>query len=144
MGKYPLKNKAAIVGIGLTEFSANAGRSEERLAVEASWKAIEDAGLKPEDIDGMVKLTQDGTREVVLASDLGIKNLRFFAEPWWGGGQAMATIGLVALAVAPGQGTNVLCWRAMCGRSGMWRYGQQVKAPAESDAAFARPSVIMT
>jgi len=127
MGRYPLKDKAAIVGIGETEFSGNAGRSEERLAVEASWKAIEDAGLKPEDIDGMVKLDQDVTREVVLASDLGIKNIRFLAEPWWGGGQAMAPMGIAAMAVATGQATNVLCWRAMCGRSGMWRYGQQVQ-----------------
>ena len=139
-----LKDKAAIVGIGETEFSQNAGRSEEVLAVEASRKAIEDAGLKPDDIDGMVKYDLDVTRETVLASDLGIKNLRFFAEPWWGGAQACATIILAAMAVATGQATNVLCYRALCGRSGAWRFGQTAQIPADSDAAFCMPYGMMT
>src|SRR5439155_417318 len=40
-------DKAAIAGIGATEFSKDSGRSELRLAVEAVGAAIDDAGLQP-------------------------------------------------------------------------------------------------
>jgi len=39
--------KAAIVGIGATEFSKDSGRSEMSLASEAVAAAIADAGLTP-------------------------------------------------------------------------------------------------
>ena len=39
-----LSGKAAIAGIGATEFSKNSGRSELRLAVEAALAALADAG----------------------------------------------------------------------------------------------------
>jgi acetyl-CoA acetyltransferase len=39
--------KAAIVGIGATEFSKNSGRSELRLAAEAVRAALADAALRP-------------------------------------------------------------------------------------------------
>ena len=39
-----LKNEAAIVGVGQTEYSKNSGRSEVQLACEATKAAILDAG----------------------------------------------------------------------------------------------------
>ena len=42
-----LSGKAAIVGIGATDFSKNSGRSELRLATEAVAAALTDAGLGP-------------------------------------------------------------------------------------------------
>ena len=42
-----LSGKAAIVGIGATDFSKNSGRSELRLAAEAVLDALDDAGLTP-------------------------------------------------------------------------------------------------
>ena len=50
-----LRDKAAIVGIGQLPFSKNIGRSEEMTALEAAKLALEDAGLRPSDIDGMSK-----------------------------------------------------------------------------------------
>jgi acetyl-CoA acetyltransferase len=47
------KDQAAIVGIGWTAFSRNSGASAMTLAAEAGFKAIEDAGLAPRDIDGV-------------------------------------------------------------------------------------------
>ena len=52
-----LAGKAAIVGIGQTEFSKESGRSEMQLACEAVKAAIDDAGLQPSDVDGMVTFT---------------------------------------------------------------------------------------
>ena len=52
---YLIRDNVAIVGIGQTEFSKDSGRSEQQLACEAIKAAIDDAGLKVEDIDGLVK-----------------------------------------------------------------------------------------
>jgi len=46
-----LRDKAAIVGIGETEYSRNSGMSDMALLLQASVRAIEDAGLTPKDID---------------------------------------------------------------------------------------------
>ena len=62
-----LKDKAAIVGIGATEFSKDSGRSELRLAVEAISQALEDAGLRPEDVDGNGTVNIDDIFEVLGA-----------------------------------------------------------------------------
>ncbi|MGH3449659.1 MAG: lipid-transfer protein, partial [Haloechinothrix sp.] len=40
-----LSGRAAIVGIGATEFSKDSGRSELRLAAESVRAALDDAGL---------------------------------------------------------------------------------------------------
>lgn len=42
-----LGSRAAVVGIGATEFSKDSGRSELKLAVEAVRAALDDAGLSP-------------------------------------------------------------------------------------------------
>ena len=48
-----IKDKAAIVGIGETEFSWDSGRSEIQLACEAIKAACDDAGISPHQIDGL-------------------------------------------------------------------------------------------
>ena len=75
-----LKDKCAIVGIGETEYSKDSGRSELSLVIDASMKAIDDAGLKPEDIDGMVRFVVDPTTEEEVIASLGIPELTFFDE----------------------------------------------------------------
>ena len=83
-----LKDAAAIVGIGATEFSKDSGRSELRLAVEACEAAIADAGLEPADVDGMVTYTADTNPEIEIARNLGIGELSFFSRIHHGGGAA--------------------------------------------------------
>ncbi len=48
---------AAIVGIGATEFSKDSGRSELRLAAEAVRAALDDAGVRAADVQGLVTFT---------------------------------------------------------------------------------------
>src|SRR3989338_3852372 len=50
---YNAANKVAIVGIGRTKMSRRGDRAIGALAVEASLKAIADAGLTIRDIDGL-------------------------------------------------------------------------------------------
>ncbi|MGZ4563489.1 MAG: lipid-transfer protein, partial [Mycobacterium sp.] len=59
-----LPGAAAIVGIGQTEFSKESGRSELQLACEAVSAALDDAGLAPSDVDGMVTFTMDSSDEI--------------------------------------------------------------------------------
>ncbi|HEY4608736.1 MAG TPA: hypothetical protein VIH06_06015, partial [Ilumatobacteraceae bacterium] len=97
-----LSGKAAIVGIGATDFSKNSGRSELRLAAEAVLDALDDAGLTPADVDGMVTFTMDSNTEVAVARATGIGELKFFSKIHHGGGAACATIQQAAIAVATG------------------------------------------
>ena len=70
-----LRNRAAIAGIGQTEFSKESGRSELQLACEAAKAALDDAGLAPRDVDGLVTFTMDSSEETEVARNLGIPTL---------------------------------------------------------------------
>ncbi|MDL4771836.1 MULTISPECIES: lipid-transfer protein [Thermomonosporaceae] len=118
-----LSGKAAIAGIGATEFSKESGRSELRLAAEACLDAIRDAGLKPSDVDGLVTFTADANSEIAVQRELGIPGLRFFSRVDYGGGAACGTVAHAAMAVATGQADAVVCYRAFNERSGH-RFGQ--------------------
>ncbi|MHC5907091.1 lipid-transfer protein [Streptomyces sp. S6] len=122
---HPLSNRAAITGIGATEFSKNSGRSELRLAAEAVRAAIEDAGLKPADVDGMVTFTMDTNPEVSVAQACGIGELGYFSRVHYGGGAACGTVLQAAMAVATGVAEVVVCYRAFNERSGR-RFGAGV------------------
>ncbi len=120
-----LKDEAAIVGIGQTEFSKNSGRSELQLACEAVKAAIADAGLDPADVDGMTTFTLDTSDEIEIARGVGIRDLTFFSRVPHGGGAAIGVIHQAAMAIATGSAKVVVCYRALNGRSGQ-RYSQGV------------------
>ena len=118
-----LSGRAAIAGIGATEFSKESGRSELQLAVEAVRAAVEDAGLTMGDVDGLTTFTMDANSEIAVARELGIGELRFFSRINYGGGAACATVQQAAMAVATGVADVVVCYRAFNERSGD-RFGQ--------------------
>ncbi len=114
---------AAIVGIGATEFSKNSGRSELKLAAEAVLAALDDAGMRPAEINGFVTFGMDSNAEVAVARELAVPELTFFSQIGYGGGAACATVHQAAMAVATGAADVVVCYRAMNERSGR-RFGQ--------------------
>lgn len=118
-----LSGKAAIAGIGATDFSKDSGRSELRLATEAVNLALADAGLSAEDVDGLVSFTMDTNIEIAVARSCGIPELKFFSRIHYGGGAAAATIQQAALAVSSGVADVVVAYRAFNERSGQ-RFGQ--------------------
>jgi acetyl-CoA acetyltransferase len=118
-----LSGKAAIVGIGATDFSKNSGRSELRLAAEAVTAAVADAGLQPSDVDGLVSFTMDTNTEIAVARAAGIGELTYFSRIHFGGGAACSTVQQAAMAVATGVADVVVAYRAFNERSGM-RFGQ--------------------
>lgn len=118
-----LSGRTAIAGIGATEFSKESGRTELQLAAEAVHNALDDAGLTPADVDGMVTFTQDANQEIAVARETGIGDLSFFSRVEYGGGAACGTVMHAAMAVATGAATTVVCYRAFNERSGR-RFGQ--------------------
>ncbi|MBW8088522.1 lipid-transfer protein [Streptomyces hygroscopicus subsp. hygroscopicus] len=132
-----LGGRAAIVGIGATEFSKDSGRSELKLAVEAVRAALDDAGLTPADVDGLVTFTMDTSPEITVAQACGIGDLTFFSRVHYGGGAACATVQQAALAVAAGVAEVVVCYRAFNERSGR-RFGSGVqhREPSAEGAAL--------
>ncbi|MFB6853457.1 lipid-transfer protein [Streptomyces sp. NPDC056341] len=145
--KDSLGGRAAIAGIGATEFSKDSGRSELKLAVEAVGAALDDAGLSPADVDGMVTFTMDTSPEITVAQAAGIGDLSFFSRVHYGGGAACATVQQAALAVATGVAEVVVCYRAFNERSGR-RFGSGVqhREPSAEGAAlgWALPFGLLT
>ena len=117
-----LRNRAAIAGIGQTEFSKASGRSELQLACEAAKAALDDAGLQARDVDGLVTFTMDSSEEAEVARNLGIPLLTMFSRIPYGGGGACAVVMQAAMAVVTGAADVVVCYRAFNERSGM-RFG---------------------
>ncbi|MEU1345618.1 lipid-transfer protein [Streptomyces sp. NPDC005775] len=132
-----LGGRAAVAGIGATEFSKDSGRSELKLAVEAVHAALDDAGLAPADVDGLVTFTMDTSPEITVAQAAGIGELSFFSRIHYGGGAACATVQQAALAVACGVADVVVCYRAFNERSGR-RFGSGVqrREPTAEGAAL--------
>ena len=124
--RHSFAGTTAICGIGATEFSKDSGRSELRLATEAVAAALEDAGVKPHEVDGLTTFSADTNPEVEIARSLGMGELTFFSRIHYGGGAACATVHQAAMAVSSGVADVVVCYRAFNERSGH-RFGTGVQ-----------------
>jgi acetyl-CoA acetyltransferase len=135
---YSIKDKVAIVGIGETRYykAGQAPISEFQLALEAVQKAVADAGLRIEDIDGFASYSNDRNEPTRLAAALGIPQIQFSNMQWGGGGGGMAAaVGNAAAAIVAGYAKYVVAFRALAqGQFG--RFGQG-HAPGRVSGPFA-------
>jgi acetyl-CoA acetyltransferase len=115
--------RTAIAGIGATEFSRHAGRSELRLACESIAAALTDAGLSPAEVDGLVSYTIDPVNETELVRSVGFQEIAFSSRVPYGGGGSMGVMLHAATAVASGAADVVVAYRAIKARSGPVRFG---------------------
>lgn len=122
MTELSISGRAAIVGLGATEFSKNSGRTEIRLAMEATLAALADAGIDPAEVDGFSSYSIDKVPEYEIARLLGANNVKFFSQVPHGGGAACAPVLHAAMAVATGIARTVVVYRAMNERS-WYRFG---------------------
>ncbi|MFE7423640.1 lipid-transfer protein [Rhodococcus sp. NPDC057529] len=130
---------ATIVGIGQTEYSKNSGRTELSLAAEAILGALGDAGLRPGDVDAVIRYDWDNIDELTLGTHLGFGNLRWMSQVGDGGPAGNAVIAQAKAVIEAGLAETVLCYRALNGRSGE-RIGQGDEGgPARGAEAFQIP-----
>ena len=113
------RNKAAIAGIGQTEYSKNSGRTELRLACQAIIAALADAGLTAADVDGLVRYDMDNIDDAALTSHLGFRNLGWMSQTGYGGTGGNAVIAHAAAAITAGLAEVVVCFRSLNERSGV-------------------------
>jgi acetyl-CoA acetyltransferase len=136
--RHSYAGKAAIVGIGATEFSKASGRSELKLALEACTAACADAGVDPSQVNGLSTFTMETNPETEIMRGLGIAELTHFSRIHFGGGAPCATVQYAAMAVTSGVADFVLCYRAFNERSGR-RFGAGVQdRPAGATAEEAQ------
>lgn len=135
-----LRDKYAIVGVGETSYSRGSGMSTRALGTWALRNAIDDAGLKPGDIDGMLSYQSgDSTFSPMIAGDLGIR-LNFWMDVFGGGSSTEALIGIAMGVIEAGLCRIVAIFRAMNGYSQVriGGTGARAAAPVLGDMLHSR------
>lgn len=112
MDTISLKDRTAVVGIGQTAFGKGFTQSEEALACEAIKMALDDAGLKAAEVDGLVSYTVQTAEEDEITGALGLGDLTYFTRTPAGGGGAAATVTQAVMAIATGQANVVVAFRS--------------------------------
>jgi acetyl-CoA acetyltransferase len=126
--------RAAIVGVGATEFSRHAGRTELQLACEAITASLDDAGMTASDVDGIVSYTVDPVEETELVRSAGFREIAFSSRVPYGGGGSMGTLLHAAAVIASGAAEVVVAYRAIRARSGATRFGGAKTAASPTSA----------
>ena len=149
-----LRNRTAIIGIGETKYTKRGGslRTEIELACEAIVRAVADAGLKLDDVDGLCAYNSDRCTIVEVAEALNLQ-LRFTNLYPGGGNAATGIVQNASMAVACGSARVVVCYRSICQGQNL-RYGQAragfgsqsgaMNAYATASQAFTAPFGLMS
>lgn len=105
-----LRDKCAIVGIGNSRLGKVPGVSSLDLLVEAMVNALDDAGLKTSDIDGLICRGPDDAygHHQLIGARLGI-NARISTTMDNGGASQILSIAMAVMAIEAGLATTVLC-----------------------------------
>jgi acetyl-CoA acetyltransferase len=108
--------------------------TEHALACQAIGRAVADAGLSMDDVDGLASFAEDRNEAIFLAAELGLPALRFGNMVWMpGGGGGCAAVSNAAMAVESGQAEVVVVYRSLC-QGQFYRFGSagvSADAPAE-------------
>ncbi len=142
------RGKTAVVGVGFSELTRNATRPLGALALDACRAAIADAGLRPEQIDGVCTYPDQpylgaGSRDGVdqVSAVYVINHLPLAADIQWyaqiSTGMIPSTIVEACNALIAGACNAVLIWRALHQPKGS--YGAWRSHTAPGDSQFTAP-----
>ena len=142
------KGKVAIAGIGFSKLTRNPEGTLGARCIEACMNAVEDAGLKVSDIDGLASFPEapfrgagsvDG-RDVVTVNYV-IQHLDIGSDVQWYGeidqGMVISAVIEAVNALAAGACKYALVWRALHQPRGT--YGAITTGYAQGDAQFQTP-----
>ncbi|MBM3491494.1 MAG: hypothetical protein FJX68_13810 [Alphaproteobacteria bacterium] len=135
-----LRGKYAIVGVGETSYSRGSGRTTRALATWAVGNAMRDAGLRADQVDGMLSYSSgDSTFAPFVAGDLGLR-LDFYMDVFGGGSSTEALVGMAMGVIEAGMCKTVAIFRSMNGYSQVRIGGTGVRsaAPVVGDQLHGR------
>ena len=141
------KKKVVIAGVGETEQGKIPNKSSFHFLSEASKLAIEDAGLKKDDADGLVtafSLVEHTFMHCTTFADYFGMNPRFFSSVAVGGATAVWMVAEAAMAIASGQAEVVLCVRGDNTLSGISSSGMLALIREMCHAEFEFPYGLTT
>ena len=108
MSAMTLADRACVSGIGETAYVRGSSKTAFELQVESSLKAINDAGLSPKDIDGVIPIgIVSGIAEDFI-DNFGIRDLHFSALIPHGGASPVMALQAAATVIATGICKHVL------------------------------------
>lgn len=108
------KHKIVVAGVGETDQGKIPDKSSFHFLAEASKIAIDDAGIKKEDVDGIVtafSLVEPTFMHCTTFADYFGHRPSFFSSVAVGGATAVWMVAEAAMAIASGQADVVLCVR---------------------------------
>jgi acetyl-CoA acetyltransferase len=110
---HPLRGTTAITGLGMTPMG-RIYKSTMELAADATRTALNDSGLKKDQIDGLlinagITGTTGGGLTLGLQNYLGLSNLRLLNHMNAAGSTAAQMVQYAALAINAGMANHVLC-----------------------------------
>jgi len=141
------KNKIAIAGVGETEQGKIPDKSSFHFLSLASKLAIEDAGIKKSDVDGLVtafSLVEHTFMHCTTFADYFGLRPRFFSSIAIGGATAVWMAAEAAMAIASGQAEVVLCVRGDNTLSGISSSGMVALIREMCHAEFEFPYGLTT
>jgi acetyl-CoA acetyltransferase len=141
------KHKIVIAGIGETEQGKIPNKSSFQFLSEASKIAIEDAGIKKSDVDGLVtafSLVEHTFMHCTTFADYFGLRPKFFSSVAIGGATAVWMAAEAAMAIASGQADVVLCVRGDNTLSGISSSGMVALIREMCHAEFEFPYGLTT
>ncbi len=138
-----LKDKTAIVGVGTTPFSTlhktcDPRRNAYSLGIEAFENALEDCGLRREEIDGVIVSRIPSYTRICVSA--GIKNPRLTNVLEGSGRMSGIALQYAAMAVHAGMASVVACVYGNNGRSAGASYGGEPGIIDSYNAPFGMTS----
>jgi acetyl-CoA acetyltransferase len=111
---HPMRGATAITGLGMTPMGRIYGKSATELAADAVRLAIADAGLRKEQVDGLlinagITGFQGSGIGLGLQNYLGLENLRLMNHMNAAGSTASQMVQYASLAIAAGMARHVVC-----------------------------------
>jgi acetyl-CoA acetyltransferase len=132
-----LRGSCAIVGIGNTAYTRGTDKSTIELHLEASLRALDDAGLQACDVDAIMPSEVAGVVTEQFMTNLGLTDLAYSSVARNGGASFLSSVQTACFAVASGVAT---CALLAAGRRG---YSEQRVSRSQSAAGPPRSSPVM-